>query len=147
MREKIVCLHLQPSIRRLNAGVAQLVEHNLAKVRVASSSLVSRSTIPIYPDRDFLFSHHRLRWRPARVVELVDTQDLKSCGHCGCTGSIPVPGTYSKVGEPAGDLLGRPAAHCKFVQSQSPLDKYPTIRLPIARARFAVYVLIFSLFD
>jgi hypothetical protein len=29
----------------------------------------------------------------ARVVELVDTQDLKSCGHCGCTGSIPVPGT------------------------------------------------------
>ena len=28
-----------------NAGVAQLVEHHLAKVRVASSSLVSRSFI------------------------------------------------------------------------------------------------------
>ena len=30
-------------IRPLNAGIAQLVEHNLAKVGVASSSLVSRS--------------------------------------------------------------------------------------------------------
>ena len=30
-------------IRHLTAGIAQLVEHNLAKVGVASSSLVSRS--------------------------------------------------------------------------------------------------------
>ena len=30
------------------AGIAQLVEHNLAKVRVASSSLVSRSRITYY---------------------------------------------------------------------------------------------------
>ena len=30
-------------IRHLNAGIAQLVEHDLAKVGVASSSLVSRS--------------------------------------------------------------------------------------------------------
>ena len=30
-------------IRPLKAGIAQLVEHNLAKVGVASSSLVSRS--------------------------------------------------------------------------------------------------------
>ena len=30
-------------IRPLNAGIAQLVEHDLAKVGVASSSLVSRS--------------------------------------------------------------------------------------------------------
>jgi hypothetical protein len=29
----------------LNAGIAQLVERNLAKVEVASSSLVSRSSI------------------------------------------------------------------------------------------------------
>ena len=29
--------------QRLNAEIAQLVEHNLAKVRVASSSLVFRS--------------------------------------------------------------------------------------------------------
>ena len=31
-----------------NAGIAQLVEHNLAKVGVASSSLVSRSEIKVY---------------------------------------------------------------------------------------------------
>ena len=43
-----------------SAGIAQLVEHNLAKVGVASSSLVSRSN-------------------PTRVVKSVDTQDLKSC--------------------------------------------------------------------
>ncbi len=30
---------------------------------------------------------------PAQVVELVDTQDLKSCGHCGRSGSTPLPGT------------------------------------------------------
>ena len=29
----------------------------------------------------------------ARVVELVDTQDLKSCGHCARAGSTPAPGT------------------------------------------------------
>ncbi len=33
------------TIRPLEAGIAQLVEHNLAKVGVASSSLVSRSNI------------------------------------------------------------------------------------------------------
>ena len=33
---------------------------------------------------------------PARVVELVDTQDLKSCGHCDRAGSIPAPGTELK---------------------------------------------------
>ena len=32
-------------IRLLNAGIAQLVEHDLAKVGVASSSLVSRSKL------------------------------------------------------------------------------------------------------
>ncbi len=32
-------------IRAFKAGVAQLVEHDLAKVGVASSSLVSRSTL------------------------------------------------------------------------------------------------------
>ncbi len=29
------------------------------------------------------------------MVELVDTQDLKSCGHCGRAGSSPAPGTKS----------------------------------------------------
>ena len=27
------------------------------------------------------------------MVELVDTQDLKSCGHCDRAGSTPAPGT------------------------------------------------------
>ena len=34
-----------------------------------------------------------LQTQSARVVELVDTQDLKSCDHCGRAGSIPAPGT------------------------------------------------------
>ena len=36
-------------IRSLNAGIAQLVEHDLAKVGVASSSLVSRSKLKTRP--------------------------------------------------------------------------------------------------
>ena len=28
------------------------------------------------------------------MVELVDTQDLKSCGRIGRAGSIPAPGTW-----------------------------------------------------
>ena len=33
----------------------------------------------------------------AQVVELVDTQDLKSCVHCERIGSSPIPGTKSEV--------------------------------------------------
>jgi hypothetical protein len=42
---------------KTQAGVAQLVEHDLAKVGVASSSLVSRSKkeILVRDDRDFFF--------------------------------------------------------------------------------------------
>ena len=28
---------------------------------------------------------------------MVDTQDLKSCGHYGCAGSSPAPGTEKRV--------------------------------------------------
>ena len=52
-----------------HAAIAQLVEHNLAKVGVASSSLVCRSKTQV-----------------AAMVELVDTRDLKSLGQkwlCG----------------------------------------------------------------
>ena len=45
----------------VKARIAQLVEHNLAKVGVVGSNPISRSFF-------------------ARMVELVDTQDLKSCG-------------------------------------------------------------------
>ena len=44
----------------------------------------SKFQIPIDFGTKFLY---------ALVVELVDTQDLKSCGHCGRIGSIPIRGT------------------------------------------------------
>jgi hypothetical protein len=53
-----------------NAKVAQLVEHDLAKVGVAGSNPVFRSE-PLSPERVFCF---------ALVVESVDTRDLKSRG-------------------------------------------------------------------
>ena len=56
-----------------------MVEHNLAKVRVAGSSPVFRSTLREEVD--------------ARMVESVDTKDLKSFGHCGCAGSSPASST------------------------------------------------------
>ena len=64
-----------------NAEIAQLVEHNLAKVRVASSSLVFRSF--------FCFC---LMTDNARVAELVDAHVSGACveRHAG---SSPVLGT------------------------------------------------------
>ncbi|MFM1744616.1 MAG: hypothetical protein RLZZ630_553, partial [Bacteroidota bacterium] len=42
----------------------------------------------------YFWGLHLERLSPdARVVELVDTQDLKSCSLKSCTGSTPVPGT------------------------------------------------------
>ena len=55
------------------AKVAHLVEHDLAKVGVAGSSPVFRSLkIPPPTEAGGFFWY-------TRVVELVDTQDLKSC--------------------------------------------------------------------
>ncbi len=51
------------------ARIAQLVEHDLAKVGVAGSSPVSRS----------LFLKYKVYQNVARMAELVDAQDLKSC--------------------------------------------------------------------
>ena len=39
------------------------------------------------------FLLYKLFTRFARVVELVDTQDLKSCAHCERAGSSHAPGT------------------------------------------------------
>jgi len=57
------------------AEVAHLVEHDLAKVGVAGSSPVFRSKkkSSVFPG-GFFFNNS-----VTRVVELVDTQDLKSC--------------------------------------------------------------------
>ena len=67
---------------RNNAEIAQLVEHNLAKVRVASSSLVFRSTF-------------WLQLPNAQVAELVDAHVSGACveRHAG---SSPVLGTAHK---------------------------------------------------
>ena len=78
-------VYLLPQKRQ--AEVAQLVEHDLAKVRVAGSSPVFRSK---NPQQGFFNS------KDARVVELVDTKDLKSFGHCGRAGSSPASGTNKK---------------------------------------------------
>ena len=59
-----------------HAGVAQLVERHLAKVEVAGSSLVSRSNIKgVWA----ILHTFLIKNSVTRVVELVDTQDLKSC--------------------------------------------------------------------
>ena len=72
-------LFIFASVLQKTAEIAQLVEHNLAKVRVASSSLVFRSPFP------FLGCSNG---------GMVDTKDLKSFGHCGCAGSSPASSTY-----------------------------------------------------
>ena len=68
--------------KRKNAEIAQLVEHNLAKVRVASSSLVFRSCF-------FEMLEHIIF---AQVAELVDAHVSGACveRHAG---SSPVLGT------------------------------------------------------
>ena len=99
------CCPLKKGLIFYNARVAQLVEHDLAKVGVAGSNPVSRSNFffgRIFMEVSFEIHFEMYRFnaclylgfgRQARVVELVDTQDLKSCGHCGRAGSTPAPGT------------------------------------------------------
>jgi hypothetical protein len=58
---------------QFDARIAQLVEHDLAKVGVAGSSPVSRSSSTYIGDRD---NNNLPGWWNS-----VDTQDLKSCGH------------------------------------------------------------------
>ena len=68
-----------PTFATANAEIAQLVEHNLAKVGVASSSLVFRSKVKIAEIN-------------AQVAELVDAHVSGACveRHAG---SSPVLGT------------------------------------------------------
>ena len=70
-----------------------MVERNLAKVEVASSNLVSRSIGKCGCEIIDLTSTFCLICSLARVVELVDTQDLKSCDLNSRAGSSPAPGT------------------------------------------------------
>ena len=69
---------LPRGISSLDAEVAHLVEHDLAKVGVAGSSPVFRSKEN--PNQSvWIFCLGRFINCVAPVVELVDTQDLKSC--------------------------------------------------------------------
>jgi hypothetical protein len=75
-----------------NAKVAQLVERNLAKVEVASSRLVFRSVKNPLFLRGFLVKQEAVlpnKKSNAWVVELVDTQDLKSCAFTSVRVQVP----------------------------------------------------------
>ena len=86
-----------PSVAKISqnlenfAEIAQLVEHNLAKVGVAGSSPVFRSQIKESGIPRFFCIRVNIVYRPDGGM--VDTKDLKSFGHCGCAGSSPAPGT------------------------------------------------------
>ena len=69
----------------LQAEIAQLVEHNLAKVGVAGPSPVFRSII-------FVLNQDRFKFR-AQVAELVDAHVSGACVSQRA-GSSPVLGTY-----------------------------------------------------
>ncbi len=66
-----------------HAKIAQLVERHLAKVEVAGSNPVFRSGKRCLPA--FFYSNAKF----ARVVELVDTPDLKSCDHLVVRVQVP----------------------------------------------------------
>ena len=68
-------------IEYMYARVAQLVEYDLAKVGVAGSSPVFRSKKTLELTSIIFFD--------ALVVELVDTQDLKSCASFGVRVQVP----------------------------------------------------------
>ena len=46
-------------------------------------------------------THFSVEYRPkhARMVELVDTRDLKSLGYCSCAGSSPAPSNFFSIDE------------------------------------------------
>ena len=65
-QKRVVTLHRKTAEKPLIAKIAQLVEHDLAKVGVAGSSPVFRSSFSSFPQ--CLKGTHTVR-----VVELVDT--------------------------------------------------------------------------
>jgi hypothetical protein len=82
----IISLFLQPNLVLAYAEVAQLVEHNLAKVRVAGSNLVFRSKISISTVDFFLSCPDGGIGRHAGLKILFAEK--------ASAGSIPAPGTF-----------------------------------------------------
>src|SRR5437764_1341986 len=79
-----------------DAGIAQLVEHNLAKVGVAGSSPVSRSrngTRERRPPLPLVF----VNGRHGRGGEIGRREGLKIPWEQSLTGSSPVPGTHCGI--------------------------------------------------
>ena len=97
------------SAKTTHAKIAQLVEYNLAPqiqnptlarntkpraiLNIRENSSVGKSTTLPRSGSRVRVPFFALSTEDARVVELVDTQDLKSCGHCGCAGSSPASST------------------------------------------------------
>ena len=73
------------------AEIAQLVEHDLAKVGVASSSLVFRSRSPTR----FKILNSEFRIQKCSGGGMVDTRDLKSLARKGVWVQVP-PGVLKK---------------------------------------------------
>ena len=94
MEIKKKAVPLQPQSREMllmrdfKAEIAQLVEHNLAKVGVAGPSPVFRSII-------FVLNQDRFKFR-AQVAELVDANVSGACVSQRA-GSSPVLGTMFKL--------------------------------------------------
>ncbi len=63
-------------------------------VRQESAKLLYGGPIP--PQASLLFENLSVKTKNARVVELVYTHDLKSCGEI-CAGSTPALGTKIKI--------------------------------------------------
>merc|ERR1712023_597149 len=59
--------------RLRHAGIAQLVEHDLAKVGVASSNLVSRSNL-----LEISFNHAPEQWKKAKKKKKIQRRKKKS---------------------------------------------------------------------
>ena len=80
-----------------DAGIAQLVEHNLAKVGVAGSSPVSRSGQDARADeRGSERSPVSFRDGRAGMAKLADARDLKSCVRKDIRVRSPVPASVEK---------------------------------------------------
>ena len=79
----------------VDAALAHPVERHLAKVEVASSSLVSRSIKPIALAIGFSF---------AGMMELADMRDLGSRAERRA-GSTPVTRTFSSIGSGAAETF------------------------------------------